>query len=152
MELNINLFKSKKDRKFSLIFKGLIGVIMLAIAIARKITIKTLDTFDVFIVVFFFGYGLINIIEAVVDNVGKAYIVVNSDQIKIKANINKKEQAVEWREVDKLSFGLNKLNVLFKNKLKETIDLSFINYSDKQEFKDFILKMSEEKQIEVDIK
>lgn len=152
MELNINLFKSKKDRKSSLIVKGLIGVIMLAVAIARKITINTLDAFDVFIVVFFFGYGLINIIEAVVDNVGKAYIVVNSDQIKIKANINKKEQAVEWREVDKLSFGLNKLNVLFKNKLKETIDLSFINYSDKQEFKDFILKMLEEKQIEVDIK
>lgn len=152
MQLNINLFKSKKDRKFSLIFKGLIGLLMLAIAIARKITIKTLDTFDVFIVVFFFGYGLINIIEAVVDNVGKAYIVVNSDQIKVKANINKKEQAVEWGEVDKLSFGLNKLDVLFKNKSKETIDLSSINYSDKQEFKDFILKMSEEKQIEVDIK
>ncbi len=47
MQLNINLFKSKKDRKFSLIFKGLIGLLMLAIAIARKITIKTLDTFDV---------------------------------------------------------------------------------------------------------
>lgn len=148
-ELNINLYIDQTNRRKSLIFNGLIGILLMTVAIVRLVKDVEDESFNRSLVVFLFGYGLFNVIQAAVSNVGKAYIAVDSEQIKIKPKISKKEQSFEWTRIENIEFKLNNIIVSLRDKSIETINLSSIDYRPRKELTGFIIDAAKEKGIHI---
>ena len=153
MELNIDLLKKKKKS----LFRVILGILFFLIASAWIITsiiergiIRPFDWvyFGVFtlnaIVHFFEGLGY-----SPERFLGKAYIVINSELISLKATISDKRQCIEWSEIKSIDYNPN----IVKYKIKRTndttmiIDVSKFDYSLLCEIKKTINCIAKEKNI-----
>ena len=78
---------------------------------------------------------------------GKAFILINKEKISMKAKAFEKEQTVLWSEIQKIAYNLNKLHIHKTDNTTLTFNLSEIDYTFKNEIKEFIKSIATEKQI-----
>jgi len=78
---------------------------------------------------------------------GKAYLLINDDKISLKAKVLEKEQTVSWSDVHEITYNLNKLYVHKTDNTTLTFNLSAFEYAFKNEIKEFIKSIANEKQI-----
>ena len=78
---------------------------------------------------------------------GKAYLLINDEKISMKAKILEKEQNVFWSEIHEITYNLNKLYVHKTDNTTLTFNLSAFEYAFKNEIKEFIKSIANEKQI-----
>ena len=78
---------------------------------------------------------------------GKAFILINKEKISMKAKTLEKEQTVLWSEIEKINYNFNKLYVHKTDNTTLTFNLSEIDFDFKNEIKEFIKSIANEKQI-----
>ena len=151
MEIRKNLLRNEKKSYVSFAV-GIVFFIISIIWIVLKIRDgQKISLFDWFYFGIFalngishsmFGFGF-----RVEELFGKAFILINKEKISMKAKALEKEQTVLWSEIQSINYNFNKLNVHKTDNTTLTFNLSEIDYAFKNEIKEFVKSVANEKQI-----
>ena len=152
MELEIDLLKTKSKKSR---IRVLLGILFTMLAISW-ITIKLIGNniispFDWF----YFGIMGINGFFHMVEGFGypfdrlfgKAYILINSDFISIKASTLDKNQIINWSDIKSVEYKLNKFEIIKTDNTYRYIFLSYLDYISINAIKQTIHGIAKEKQI-----
>ncbi len=152
MEINEDLLKIEKSK-----FKIILGILFLIIAIAwiiiKIFEHENIGTFDWIYSGIFSLNGILNIIEGIGVSssrlFGKAYILINDENILIKKNIFDKEKKVFWNEI--LSIRKMSNNFVFEtdNEKSLTINMSKFHYSLVRKINDTVDNIAKGKNIKI---
>jgi len=151
MEIKKNLLRSEKKSYLRLAI-GIGFIVVSIIWIVLKIRDgQKISVFDWF----YFGIFALNGIShsmagfgfRIEELFGKAFILINKEKISMKAKALEKEQTVLWSEIQKINYNLNKLHIRKTDNTTLTFNLSEIDYAFKNEIKEFIKSVADEKQI-----
>jgi len=118
MELKLDLpIEPKKS-----LFRVVIGIFFFLIAIFRIIVEKNLKPFDWFYSGIFALAGIVHFVEGLgfpfERLFGKAYVLINTEFISLKASVFDKKQFVNWNEIQSINCRINNLII---NKTDNTI-------------------------------
>jgi hypothetical protein len=153
MELKIDLLKEKRKKS---LFGVILGILFFLVAcswiIVRIIKIEIITLFDWF----YFGIMLLNGILQFTGGLGysfgnlfgKAYILINSEVISIKAGVFDKNQFVNWSEIEFINYNLNKFEIKKTDNTNMVINLSMFDYRLINEIKKTINGIAKEKKIQ----
>jgi len=151
MEIKKNLLRNEK-KSYLRFITGVgffvISIIWIVLKIRQE---KEISLFDWF----YFGIFTLNGIShsiagfgfRIEELFGKAFILINKEKISMKAKAFEKEQTVLWSEIQKINYNLNKLHIHKTDNTTLTFNLSEIDYTFKNEIKEFIKSIATEKQI-----
>ena len=151
MEIKKNLLRSEKKSYVSFA----VGVVFFIISIIW-IVLKMRDGQKISLCDWFYvgifalngiSYSISGFGFRMVELFGKAYLLINKEKISMKAKALEKEQTVLWSEIQKINYNLNKLHVHKTDNTTLTFNLSEIDYAFKNEIKEFIKSIANEKQI-----
>ena len=154
MELKIDLLKGKKKAPFRIVF-GIVFVLMgIAILFSKIKTNGTSNLFDWIYSGLFAFLGITHIIEGLgaysFDRFfGKAYVLINSESISLKASVWSKKQFVNWSDVKSIDYKLNKFEIEKTDGSTMIIDLFEFNYRLVIEVKQTIYSIAQEKNIQL---
>ena len=153
MELKIDLLKRKVvNNSRHRVFFGMYSLGMVSGWIITKIIIgkEIIKPFDW---IYFGVFALIGIVVLVTEGLAryfrKAYILINSEIISLRADVFEKEQFINWNEIKSIDYM-----VAAKFKIKKTddttmiIDLSKFDYALLQEIKKVVDCIAKEKDIQ----
>ena len=151
MEIKRNLLSDGKKSYFRFI----IGLIFLTISIlwigAKIKKGEGVSFFDWMFFGVFTLNGISHLLAAfgfqIVELFGKAFVLIDDEQITLKTNVFKKEKSVLWTEVSKIDYHLNKLSVYKTDNTTVSLDLSEMSYALKAEIRNCIESISAGKQI-----
>lgn len=151
MELKKDLLK--KDKKS--VFRIILGVLFVAISIiwiADKITSDIIiRPFDwLYSGIFMLG-GVIHIFEgfgfSLAKLFGKAFVLIDNNQISIKPGLSDKEQKIYWKDIKTIDYKLNKFQIQKIDDTNMKLDLSKIDYALKNEIKEIVNNIAKDKNI-----
>lgn len=155
MEYSVDLLKNSKKSKLRIFF-GLVMIISSLIYI--YLMIEDNEPIGIFEWIYsgvLLISGLSNIIEGSgysVDKIfGNAYIEINDQKIKIKTGIFIREVSIRWNDIDKIEYKANKFLITKKDSTVFEFYLSRFEYAVVQEIKDVVAKISDNKEIELDL-
>ncbi len=80
---------------------------------------------------------------------GKAFVEIEEDLISLKLGIREKEQTVFWKDIKTVEHKLNKLQIHTIDNKIQIIDLSKSNFKLKNEIREVINSLSNEKKIKI---
>ena len=158
MELKIDLLKQRVIKKSRL--RVAFGIFCFLAAISFPITMIILrEIITPFYLVFLVIYsvlitinGITNVTEGLGYNyesfLGKAYIIIDSEIISLKATVFEKEQFINWSEVKAIDYKLNKFKIKKTDNSIMIIDLSKFDYIILQEIKKVVSCITKEKNIQ----
>jgi len=136
MELNIDLLKGKREKS---LFRVVFGILFCLCGSSRIFVTEVMKPFDwIYFGVFILG-GISHLIEGLGYSIesffGKAYILINSELISIKAGIFSKQQSVNWNEIESIDYKLNRFEVKKTDNTSMIINLSMLDYVSINEIK-----------------
>jgi len=151
MEIKKNLLRNEKKSYLRFIIGVgffIISIIWIVLKIRQEEKISLFDWF-------YFGIFTLNGIShsiagfgfRIEELFGKAFILINKEKISMKAKAFEKEQTVLWSEIQKINYNLNKLHIHRTDNTTLTFNLSEIDYTFKNEIKEFVRNIAAEKQI-----
>jgi hypothetical protein len=155
MELKKDLLK--KERKS--VFRVILGILFFAISIFW-ITDRIMDNliirpFDWFYTGIFTLNGLVHTIEgfgfSIARLFGKAFVLIDNEQISIKLGIIDKEQNIYWKDIKVIDYKLNKFHIENIDNTSKTLDLSKLDYTLKNKVKEIISGIAKDKNIQTSI-
>jgi len=153
MELKIDLLEKKRKKSLFRIILGIAFVIIASLwVIIRLVEEKTITPFDWFYSGILLFNGVINFVEGLGYSFerffGKAYILINSEAISVKASIYDKNQSINWSDIKTIDYKLNKYEVKKTDHTSMIINLSNFDYLSINEIKKAISHYAKEKNIE----
>ena len=144
MELKIDLLeKHKKNRSKNVILGTLLFILTIFVlvwVITNKDSKATAWVQLVLWVPYFTYFGSKFLLESFL---GKAYILVNSEKISLKATVFEKEQSANWSEINSIDYKPGKFKINKTDNTTKIIDISTFDYilvSKIKETMDFIAK------------
>jgi len=153
MELYIDLLKRETKKSLFRIALGilffLLAIVWISIRFFDNETIKPFDwiSFGLFAII-----GIIHIVEGLgfpFEKIfGKAYVLINSEFISLKASVFEKEQFVKWNDIISIDYKLNKLKIEKIDNTTLLIDLTKFNYITINEIKKAVSCIAKVKNIE----
>jgi hypothetical protein len=159
MELKVNLLEKKEKSLFRIILGifGIVIVILYFIFLVKKSVIDPSFWVYLITIVCFAITGAYNLIEGLGYRLesfsGKAYILINSEIISLKAKVFKKEQFINWNEIKSIDY--NKFATEFKIKKNDDttmiIDISEFDFILIGEIKKVIDCIAKEKNIQSNV-
>ena len=156
MELDINLLKEPKKS----LFRVILGIIFLSVAVAWFIVIgkETMQRPTPIWILLYVNFvlfvinGVLHIAEGLGYSFerffGKAYILVNSDVISLKASAFGKEQFIKWSEIDSIDYKLNKIKIKKIDNTVLIINLTKFDYVLLTQIKKAVSSIAKEKNIQ----
>ena len=153
MELEIDLLEKGKKS----IFRIVIGILLLAISgeriLDRVICEEAVGLFDWIYVGLFALAGTLHIIGGLGPNFeryfGKAYVLINSEVISLKADVFGKEQSIYWNDIKSIEYKSNKFRIEKTDNTNAVMSLSKFSYSLKNEIKRVVDCIAKEKNIKL---
>jgi hypothetical protein len=152
MEFKKDLLKKEKKSVFRIIFGLLfiiISIIWITDRIIENLTIRSSDWLYSSI---FALNGVVHMIEgfgfSIVRLFGKAFVLINNEQISIKPGILDKKQNIYWKSIKAIDYKLNKFQVQNIDNTSMTLDLSKIDYPVKNDIREIIDCIAKEKKIQ----
>ena len=151
MEIRKNLLRNEKKSYVSFAV-GIVFFIISIIWIVLKIRDgQKISLFDWFYVGIFalngISYSMASFGFRLEELFGKAYLLINKEKISMKAKALEKEQTVLWSEIQSMNYNFNKLYVHKTDNTTLTFNLTEIDYAFKNEIKEFVKNIANEKQI-----
>lgn len=152
MEINEDLLKIEKSK-----FKIILGILSLFIAILwiliQIVDNGTIGIFDSIYSIVFFLNGIVNIIEGRGNSssmlFGKAYILINDENILLKKTIFDKEKKVCWKEIVSIKWMSNNFVFDTANEKSLTINMSKFHYSLVRKINETVENIAKEKNIKI---
>lgn len=147
MELKKDLLK--KDKKS--VFRIILGILFVAISIiwiADKITSDSIiRPFDwLYSGIFMLG-GVIHTFEGLAKLFGKAFVLIDSNQISIKLGLSDKEQQIYWKDIKAIGYKFNKFQIQKHDNTNINLNLSKVDYALKNEIKEVVDTIAKNKNI-----
>ena len=152
MELKIDLLKGKKKAPYRIVF-GIIFVLLgIAIFFSKIKANGTANLFDWIYSGLFAFLGVTHIVEGFgaysFDRLfGKAYVLINSESILLKASVWSKKQFVNWSDIKFIDYKLNKFEIEKTDGSTMIIDLFELSYKLVIEVKQAIFCIAKEKNL-----
>jgi hypothetical protein len=151
MEYKRDLLPATKKSKLRIIF-GIILLVFSIIWISLKlIEDERISTFDWFYVILFTLNGIASVIDGLGYSLerflGKAFIQIDHDLIRIKQDVFDKEQRAEWNDIVSLDYEPTKLIIQKRDHSILMITLSKLSYSDISEIKEIVFSLARDKEI-----
>ena len=151
MEIKKNLLRSEKKSYLSFAVGVVFFIISIIWIVLKMRDGQKISLFDWFYVGIFALNGISHSIFGlgfrIEELFGKAFILINKEKISMKAKALEKEQTVLWSEIEKINYNFNKLYVHKTDNTTLTFNLSEIDYAFKDEIKEFVKSVADEKQI-----
>lgn len=153
MELKVDLLKGKKKKS---LFRIILGILLFLCAsswvIIRVIEYGVIRPFDWINFVVFALSGIVHFVEGWGNSFGsffgKAYILINSELISLKASVFDKSQVINWSEIKSIDYKLNKYEIKKTDNTTMVINLSMLDYVLINEIKQTITCIAKEKSIQ----
>ena len=153
MELNVDLLKVKRKKS---LFRVILGILFFLIAsswiIIRLIDDEIIKPFDWICFGVFALNGVIHCAEGLGYSFesffGKAYILINSDFISLKANVFDKNQLISWKEIKSINYKFNKFEIKKTDNTTMSVNLSKFDYILINEIKKITNSIAKKKGIE----
>ncbi len=131
------------------------GIILLVFSIIwislKLIENERISTFDWFYVILFTLNGIASVIDGLGYSLerflGKAFIQIDHDLIRIKQDVFDKEQRAEWNDIVSLDYEPTKLIIQKRDLSIQMITLSKLSYSDISEIKEIVFRLARDKEI-----
>jgi len=154
MELKIDLLKGKKKAPFRIGIGIAFILLGIAILISKIVANGTSNLFDWIYSSLFAFLGISHIIEGLgaysFDRFfGKAYVLINSESITLKASVWSKKQFVNWSDVKSVDYKLNKFEIEKTDGTTMILDLSEFEYRIVIKVKQTINHIAKEKNIQM---
>jgi len=151
MEIRKNLLRNEKKSYVSFAVGVVFFIISIIWIVLKMRDGQKISLFDWFYVGIFalngISYSMAGFGFRLVELFGKAYLLINDEKISMKAKVLEKEQTVFWAEIHEITYNLNKLYIHKTDNTTLTFNLSEIDYAFKNEIKEFIKSIANEKQI-----
>lgn len=140
----------KEKRSIYKIIIGLLFMVLPTIWITDRFTDNlTIRPFDWLYAGIFALNGVFHITSgfgiSIIGLFGKAFIVINNNQISIKPDILSKEQRINWDDIKTIDYKLNKYIIQRADNTSFILDLSKIDYNLKADVKNIINSIAEER-------
>ena len=151
MEIRKNLLRNEKKSYVSFALGVVFFIISIIWIVLKMRDGQKISLFDWFYVGIFalngISYSMAGFGFRMVELFGKAFILINKEKISMKAKALEKEQTVFWAEIQSINYNFNKLHVHKTDNATLTFNLSEIDYAFKNEIKEFVKNIANEKQI-----
>jgi len=151
MEIRKNLLRNEKKSYVSFVVGVVFFIISIIWIVLKMRGGQKISLFDWFYVGIFALNGISHSMAGfgfqMAELFGKAYLLINDEKISLKAKVLEKEQTVFWSEIHEITYNLNKLYVHKTDNTTLTFNLSAFEYAFKNEIKEFIRSIANEKQI-----
>ena len=151
MEIRKNLLRNEKKSYVSFALGVVFFIISIIWIVLKMRDGQKISLFDWFYVGIFalngISYSMAGFGFRLEELFGKAFILINKEKISMKAKALEKEQTVLWSEIQKINYNFNKLHVHKTDNATLTFNLSEIDYAFKNEIKEFVKNIANEKQI-----
>ena len=151
MEIRKNLLRNEKKSYVSFTIGVVFFIISIIWIVLKMRDGQKISLFDWFYAGIFalngISYSMAGFGFRMVELFGKAFILINKEKISMKAKALEKEQTVLWSEIEKINYNFNKLQVHKTDNTTLTFNLSEIDFAFKNEIKEFIKSIANEKQI-----
>lgn len=151
MELTKNLLRKEKRSYYSF-FVGILFFVISFLWIIVKI--REGQKITIFDWVYSGLFSLNGIVQSlgsfgfqIEELFGKAFIIINDERISIKTEVFDKEQTILWADIKKISYNINKFQIIKMDGKTLTLDVSKINYALKNEVRELVENISNEKHI-----
>jgi len=151
MEIRKNLLRNEKKSYVSFTVGVVFFIISIVWIVLKMRDGQKISLFDWFYVGIFalngISYSMAGFGFRLEELFGKAYLLINDEKISMKAKVLEKEQTVFWSEIHEITYNLNKLYVHKTDSTTLIFNLSAFEYAFKNEIKEFIRSIANEKQI-----
>ena len=149
MELKIDL----REKQGKSLFRVILGVLFIIISVAwiinRVIQNLDINLFDWFYSIIFALNGIIHIVggfgSSFEDLFGETYVLVNEELISLKLNMFFPGQSIYWKDIKSIEYKINRYQINKVDNTNITLDLSSLSYAYKQQVKESIDAVIEEK-------
>ena len=151
MNYTRDLLKEKKKSTFRVI----IGILFFVISIFWIQNIfkagHSLEPFDWFYSAILLLNGIVHILGglgySVERLIGKAYIKINSEFIKVKPGIFEKETEINWNDIDSIDYIPNVFKIHKQDKTTQLLSISKLDYSIISDIKNVISEIAKVKKL-----
>ncbi|MFO7657936.1 MAG: hypothetical protein R6W78_12800 [Bacteroidales bacterium] len=153
MDYAKDLLKARKKSKFAIV----IGILLLLIAISwiptRLIEKESISGFDWLYTFIFLLNGLSQTITGLgysIDRlIGRAFIKIDNQVIKIKTGAFDREQSINWDQIDSINYKSGNFLITENDTSSYKLTITKLEYSIIQEIKNVINEISKAKKIEL---
>lgn len=151
MEFKKDLLGNQEKSYFRLILGAVLLIISILLIVLKSCNNEEITLFDWI----YFGLFAMNGIGQIVSGFGyrieklfgKAFILINEDKISLKMKVVGKEQTVLWSEIKTINYNVNKLHIQKTDNTTLTFSFSEIEYALKNEIKECIKCIADDKHI-----
>ena len=151
MEIKKNLLRNKKKSYLGIAVGVGFFIISIVWIVLKMRDGQKISLFDWFYVGIFalngISYSISGFGFRMVELFGKAYLLINDEKISMKLKALEKEQTALWSEIQSINYNFNKLYVHKTDNTTMTFNLSEIDFTFKNEIKEFVKSVANEKQI-----
>ena len=153
MNYSKDLLKEKKKTKFGIVLGILFFVIAISWIPIRLIEKNTISSFDWFYTIIFILNGLSQIMVglgySVERLIGKAFIKIDNQVIKIKTGAFDKEQSIDWNDINSIDYKPSNFIIIKNDKSSFKLTMTKLEYSVIQEIKNVINEIVNNKTIKI---
>ena len=134
---------------------GILNILLIALWVSTKFYIKeSFDTFDIVYLIGLFLLGILFIIEGkgipIAGTFGKAFILIDEEQISMKKGVFSKEQTILWEEIKTIEYKPNYFLFTKHDDSLFPFKLRHLAFRFNREILDFIKVIGKHKGIEVE--
>ncbi len=155
MDYSKDLLKKRKKSKFAIILSILFYVLAISWIPIRLIEKNSVSGFDWFYTVIMFLNGLSQTMAglgySVERLIGKAYIKIDNQVIKIKSGAFNREQSINWDEINLIDYKASNFIITKNDKTVFKLTMSKLEYSVIQEMKNVIDEIAKSKKIPLNL-
>jgi hypothetical protein len=151
MELEKDLLMPLKRSIPRFVFGIFVSLFSLTWAVRLTMNPTESNMFNWFSVGIFLLMGLFHLIEASGARIsklfGKAFVIINDEQISIKPGVFDKELLFYWKDIKAIVYETNRYKIINAENSELSLNLLKIEYNLKQEIKTVIQNLANEKKI-----
>jgi len=150
-EFKRNLLKKEKKSTFRIV----LGIFFLVISFFwmadRMMDHLVIRTFDWIYTLIFALNGIVHTVEGLGGSIaglfGKAFILIDHEQISIKPGMMDKAQIVHWKEVKAIDYKLSTFRIEHLDSTTITLKVSKLDYASIKEIKEIVAAIAKDKNI-----
>jgi len=151
MKYSKDLLKRRKKSKIGIAFGVFFIVIAISLAPVRLLVEGSVSGYDWAYTIIFLLNGLTQLMAGLgysIDKlIGKAFIEIDNQVIRIKISAFGKEQSVSWDKINSIEYRPNKFIVTKKDNTQLVLSISKLEYPVIQEIKNTIREIAKKKKI-----
>ncbi len=155
MDYSKDLLKEKKKSKFALIFSLLFYVVAISWIPIRLVENGAISGFDWFYTSIMFLNGLSQTMAgrgySIERLIGKAFIKIDNQVIKIKTGAFDKEQSIDWSEISSIDYKPSIFIITKNDNSICQLTMTKLEYSEIQDIKNVIDKIANDKKIAINL-